>query len=518
MKPVIASVDRVIEQNRLGDSVSDKLSIYAIIDSESERVLFLSKDFEERLNVGVGSLHGTNFASLFSIDRNVVTPLRELIRRLGYQFLQVVYGADMRAYIMSIRITTITWGRDSAFFVRLTDALYCSSSTQSNGIFDGIAVHTDPPDVRRLRAELHWEITIRRRREKLLRETRQRLNVFLEHVPISMIEFWSSGRIVFGNRALLKMFRCPSFSSLYLSSFYNLVDPASLISVAGIFRSEQRISTAIEMRRFDGTSFSARITFCESPIRDMSYSQGPERALIQDMKESHEINRRLPRKQSVKPESERKQHHTRTSEFENTTSSFIAQSASKQTISTDSLNADYLFRAQGEMDMSRVNEQKNHQMEERLIGTQSGKKTNKVYHGKAPQSIHVLLIDDNVEVLTLIKRMLVHLGYTVTALSDPREAIAVYTSQIENFQVVITDESMPFINGLKLAQTIRNLSADIPIILLTGSGAFLESDECVRYGINECICKPVNLCTLNEAILAVSTQSSQIESKSMVSG
>lgn len=83
---------------------------------------------------------------------------------------------------------------------------------------------------------------------------------------------------------------------------------------------------------------------------------------------------------------------------------------------------------------------------------------------------HVLLVDDKPEVLKIEQLMLDRLGYQVTARNSSLEAMELFRTKPDKFDVVITDMTMPDMTGDKLAGKIKRIRSDIPVIVCTGVG------------------------------------------------
>ena len=66
------------------------------------------------------------------------------------------------------------------------------------------------------------------------------------------------------------------------------------------------------------------------------------------------------------------------------------------------------------------------------------------------------------------KKMISGLGYDVTALTDSREALDLFKEDPKQFDLVITDTTMPHMPGDILAQEMMKIRPDIPIIICTG--------------------------------------------------
>jgi len=80
----------------------------------------------------------------------------------------------------------------------------------------------------------------------------------------------------------------------------------------------------------------------------------------------------------------------------------------------------------------------------------------------------VLLVDDEDFNIKTIQNMLQHLGYKVTALMDSKEALTLFSQNPSQFDLVITDQTMPFMTGEDLGKELMSMRPDIPVILCTG--------------------------------------------------
>jgi DNA-binding NtrC family response regulator len=78
----------------------------------------------------------------------------------------------------------------------------------------------------------------------------------------------------------------------------------------------------------------------------------------------------------------------------------------------------------------------------------------------------VLFIDDDINFLASVKRTLRQEGYEVVTRNSPKEALALLYR--EHFDMVVSDQHMPEMNGVKLLELVRDLSPTTVRILLTG--------------------------------------------------
>lgn len=83
-------------------------------------------------------------------------------------------------------------------------------------------------------------------------------------------------------------------------------------------------------------------------------------------------------------------------------------------------------------------------------------------------AMNVLLIDDQEQVLHVLERMVERLGHRYTASTLPEEGLRLIREQ--HFDVLISDYSMPGMNGVELAKRCRELVPDLHVILVSGYG------------------------------------------------
>ncbi len=115
----------------------------------------------------------------------------------------------------------------------------------------------------------------------------------------------------------------------------------------------------------------------------------------------------------------------------------------------------------------------------------------------------ILFVDDEEPIASLGKAMLEKLGYKVVCNTNPLDAIKSFENDIKSFDLIITDKTMPEITGFELAEKIRLIRSDIPIILYTGFCEEEDIKKIEQLGINKFIMKPVNIKTLSNAISSV---------------
>jgi PAS domain S-box-containing protein len=106
-------------------------------------------------------------------------------------------------------------------------------------------------------------------------------------------------------------------------------------------------------------------------------------------------------------------------------------------------------------------------------------------------SERILFVDDEQALVNLGKQMLEKLGYEAVIRTSSVEALELFKTQPEKFDMVITDMTMPNLTGEKLARELINARPDIPIILCTGYSENITETKAKKIGIKELILKPV---------------------------
>jgi CheY-like chemotaxis protein len=112
----------------------------------------------------------------------------------------------------------------------------------------------------------------------------------------------------------------------------------------------------------------------------------------------------------------------------------------------------------------------------------------------------ILFIDDEPALVSMGKAILAHLGYDVVTETSSREALVLFTRQPDCFDLVITDMTMPGMTGERLARELRRIRPDIPIILCSGFGHYLNEAEAEAIGICAFLMKPYMLQDLAETV------------------
>ena len=108
----------------------------------------------------------------------------------------------------------------------------------------------------------------------------------------------------------------------------------------------------------------------------------------------------------------------------------------------------------------------------------------------------ILLVDDEIELLKVGRKMLGLLGYEVKSMQSSIEGLQLFLSGVEEFDLVITDMTMPDMTGREMAEKMHGAKPNIPIVLCTGSSEMISRDTALSSGVSELVMKPMSLETL----------------------
>lgn len=110
----------------------------------------------------------------------------------------------------------------------------------------------------------------------------------------------------------------------------------------------------------------------------------------------------------------------------------------------------------------------------------------------------VLVVDDEKSILEFLEIMLGRDGYHVVVTDDPKDALDKLKSQ--RFDVVVTDISMPGMNGIELLGQIKQVHSDIAVIIMTAHGSTGSAVEAMKLGATDYLTKPFQIEEMKIAI------------------
>jgi PAS domain S-box-containing protein len=112
----------------------------------------------------------------------------------------------------------------------------------------------------------------------------------------------------------------------------------------------------------------------------------------------------------------------------------------------------------------------------------------------------VLFVDDEPVLVEIGKQMLERLGYEVTKRTSSIEALELFRAKPDQFDLVITDMTMPNMTGDKLSRELMQIRPDIPIIICTGYSELISEEKAKEIGIRAFAMKPLVMADLSKTV------------------
>ncbi len=119
---------------------------------------------------------------------------------------------------------------------------------------------------------------------------------------------------------------------------------------------------------------------------------------------------------------------------------------------------------------------------------------------QAPAGKRILYVDDEEGLALLGEEFLGDLGYQVTSVFDGRLALTQFERADQVFDLVVSDESMPCMSGIELAQKIYRISPETPVILCSGHLLTMEETGMEQTNIVAVLLK-TDVCTTLPTLL-----------------
>jgi len=128
-------------------------------------------------------------------------------------------------------------------------------------------------------------------------------------------------------------------------------------------------------------------------------------------------------------------------------------------------------------------------------------------HAVAPHAVtlstgtgHILYVDDDLALVSLASRTLQRLGYQVTGCDDPVAAVELFRAAPRDFDVVVSDLSMPMLHGFDLARELLSIRPQLPVVITSGYVRQEDQDAAARIGVSALILKPNTIEELGDTL------------------
>ncbi len=124
-------------------------------------------------------------------------------------------------------------------------------------------------------------------------------------------------------------------------------------------------------------------------------------------------------------------------------------------------------------------------------------------HSSGAGAERILFVDDEEMLVEVNNDLLTSLGYTVTAVSNSLDALAILQEKGADIDVLITDHTMPGMTGIELSKKALAIRKDLPIILCTGFSNEINRESAEALGIRKFIMKPYRAYEISTAVREV---------------
>jgi CheY-like chemotaxis protein len=120
---------------------------------------------------------------------------------------------------------------------------------------------------------------------------------------------------------------------------------------------------------------------------------------------------------------------------------------------------------------------------------------------KTGAKLNIIFIDDEPDIVNLYQLYFRQENFTVVTFDDTRDALAHFLSTPDEFDVIVTDQTMPLMSGTDFAREVRKVNSHIPIILVTGHTDAIIPEDAREFGVTRFVYKPIQLEELSSIIV-----------------
>lgn len=113
---------------------------------------------------------------------------------------------------------------------------------------------------------------------------------------------------------------------------------------------------------------------------------------------------------------------------------------------------------------------------------------------------HILLVDDEAQVVQVTGELLTSLGYRVTGKTSAFDALALFLKSPADYDLLLTDLTMPELTGVELCKKVKAVRSDLPVVLITGYSEQLPREAADDAGVDQYCMKPVSMRELSAIV------------------
>jgi len=105
----------------------------------------------------------------------------------------------------------------------------------------------------------------------------------------------------------------------------------------------------------------------------------------------------------------------------------------------------------------------------------------------------IMFVDDEPMLVSVFRQGLSRLGFVVEGFTDPRKALEFFDRNHHRVDMVLTDTTMPYMNGVDLAEKMLAIDPRMPIVICTGFTTLISAEGAKQLGIRDFVMKPFKI-------------------------
>lgn len=130
----------------------------------------------------------------------------------------------------------------------------------------------------------------------------------------------------------------------------------------------------------------------------------------------------------------------------------------------------------------------------------------------------ILIVDDEVKIADALARGLKLKGYTTDVLYDGKSALARIAGHSKEYDLIILDLMLPFVNGTEICKTVRELDIPTPILILSAHGEIENKVDLLLSGADDYMVKPFSFEELSARIQVLLRRPQKTDHKRIIAG
>jgi len=126
--------------------------------------------------------------------------------------------------------------------------------------------------------------------------------------------------------------------------------------------------------------------------------------------------------------------------------------------------------------------------------------------------LSILFVDDEEMLVMLAERAFNRMGHKMEGFTDPHAAIREFQNRPDDFNIVVTDLSMPKFSGFDLVEQVRAVRPGIPIVMTSGYVRPADEERAAQYGVKGIVLKPTSFDDLGHTLERIFRESRMLAS------